>query len=109
MMPFAQGDNQTNVPTGETRPGTLAGIVEVMECQVREANAYLEHGYFLISIQPVTSPDRMPVTGEEFIRHSLTYVVGRIRGVARYDPPPVPLPRPMTPQMYKPPTTAGGV
>ena len=96
MTPFAQGDNRTTRPAGGYYPDPLGTVVEVVECRVREANAYLEHGYFLISVQPTTSPDRLPITGEEFIRHALAYVVGRIRGVPKYDPPPPMLHSPIT-------------
>ncbi len=69
----------------------LSKIVQVVECGHRKADLFLEHGYVLLGVHPVTFLQEYPKDSEmpdsHFIRKSIHYSVGRTEDIDEYTPP----------------------
>jgi hypothetical protein len=76
----------------------LGDVVEVAECRRIKANLYLEHGYRLLAVQGTTEEDKGRISGQNYIRRGIKYVLGRPETVDRWDPP-----------EWQPPVTEEGV
>lgn len=61
-------------------------VVEVVEARVKAANAYLERGYVLLSVQAVSSGAVHQETKMFYVRRQIVYVLGRPATVEPYQP-----------------------
>jgi hypothetical protein len=63
----------------------LSDIVELVEGRLTSANAYLRHGYRLISVQGVAGSGTHPDGKSVYVRRQVCYVLGRTAEVEHYD------------------------
>jgi hypothetical protein len=66
--------------------GQYDDIEEVQAGPVQLANQFMDHGYVLLAIHPITSL-RTDNSGNSYIQQGVTFIVGRPHGVVKYTIP----------------------
>lgn len=66
---------------------SLTDIIEVQTTNAPTANKYLNNGYLLLGIYPI-STQRQDNSGNSYVQQGVSFVVGRTDDVKHYDLPP---------------------